>query len=150
MGWKCEIGVCFTMAANTKNGVHKDADQQTGGGGLRALLAGGSDDNSKNRGAVESLRSEAPTVADILGGIPADAKNEEVLGGTITFFVRDGVMRFTCNVKAAGKTFIGDVAAPLSPWESIESAFVTGKVSSKGYTERRDSYLTDEQKALLH
>jgi len=112
------------------------------------MLGGSSDSVGSARKLVAELSNNCPLVADLLSGLPASNSGPEVPGGTITFSIREGKIRFSANVKGAEKTFFGDIEDILKPWESIESAFMVGAVSSKRYTERTDR-LTEEQKAAL-
>jgi len=105
-------------------------------GGLRGLVTGGKDVCKQNQKAVEVLREECPLVAEILAGIPADGEQPAFEGSPITFFINDGRLRFSANVKSSLIKFVGDVADPLLPWHSINTALLTGDVSSKRYTEQ--------------
>jgi len=105
-------------------------------GSLRSLLHGRTDSGAASRSVVEPFRDKWPLLAEVLGGVAATATEDAVEGGTVTLFVRDGQLRFSINVKSADTTIIGDVADVLSPLDSIEFAMTTGKVSSKGYSER--------------
>jgi hypothetical protein len=136
------------MASNTKNGVHKDADQHATSDSLRSLLGGGGDDPRKLRALLDPIREACPIVAELLGGMLADKGQPAVDPGTITFFVREGKIRFSANVKSAEKTFIGEVADIVNPFESVELALAFGNVSSKRYTERQ-STMTEEQKSAI-
>lgn len=136
------------MATNTKNGVSKHEDMAEAPGNLRSLLGGKDGGVRSSRKLVEPLRDEYPLVAEILGGLEASGKEPEVPGGTITFSIREGKIRFTANVKSAKKTFYGDVADIANPWGSVNSAFLTNQVAEREYTERTAS-LTEEQKSLL-
>jgi len=117
-------------------GVHKDADSPVVFSGLREL--GGPSDGGVDatRRVVSSLDDEFPVVAQLLGGVPKEGKMPELAGGSISFYVRDGKLKFTASVKSMGKVFYGEVADPLKPWEGVNWAMMTNQVSSKGYTER--------------
>lgn len=116
--------------------------------GLRDLLTKEKPNGEAARKLCKPLSKEFPFVAEILGGIEAKGDQIEVSNGTITFYVHDGKIRFSANVKSAEKTFIGDVADILNPWGSINTALQMGDVSSKRYTDPKAS-LSDEQKSLL-
>jgi len=117
--------------------LKKNAEANGGliSGGLRGLVTGGKDHGKINQKAVEALREECPLVAEILGGIPASGEQEAFEASPITFFVNDGRLRFSANVKSSLIRFVGDVADPNLPWHSINTALLTGEVSSKRYTE---------------
>lgn len=116
--------------------------------GLRDLLNGGKDYASEALRIAKPLAKDYPIVAEILGGLPEKGDQASVSAGTITFFIHEGKMRFSANVKGAEKTFIGEVGDPLNPWGCVNSAMLVGDVSSKRYTDRKAS-MTDEQKTLL-
>lgn len=118
--------------------------------GLRDLLNKGRDNDAEAQKIVKPLAKEFPLVAELLGGMPEKGDQAAISPGTVTFFVHDGKMRFSANVKSAEKTFIGDVADILNPWGSINTALLTGDVSSKRYTERPNSSLTKEKEGLLY
>jgi hypothetical protein len=113
------------------------------------MLAGKKDDGGKDRKAVDCIREVFPMVADILGGIEAGKGQPAILPGTISFWLKDGVARFSVNVKSAEMSFIGDVADLANPFKSVELAMVSGKVSSKRYTERASSMTPEQEKLLL-
>lgn len=104
--------------------------------GLRDLLNKGKDHDAEAYKICEVLRQEFPLVAEILGGMPAEGTQPAVSPGTITFFVREGRVRFSANVKSQEKTFIGEIADALNPWGCVNTALLTGDVSSKRYTDR--------------
>lgn len=114
-------------------------------GGLRGLVTGGKDVIQINQKAVEVLRETCPLVAEILAGVPASGDQPAFEGSTITFFVNDGRLRFSANVKSSLIKFVGDVADPSLPWESINTALLTGEVSSKRYTEQETTSKTKEE-----
>jgi len=114
-------------------------------GGLRGLVTGGRDACKANQKAVEALREECPLVAEILAGIPADGEQPAFEGSPITFFINDGRLRFSANVKSSLIKFVGDVADPLLPWHSINTALLTGDVSSKRYTEQAPTTKVTEE-----
>ena len=78
---------------SASNGKLSKAADQNGGvisGGLRGLLKGGKDYEKEAQKIVQALKEEFPFVAEILGGLPADATNEAVAPGTITItFMRE-------------------------------------------------------------
>jgi len=124
----------------------------TPGGGdsfnLRTLFVGGSAGHKLDRKAVARLGGEYPLIATILGGSEATSDTPEVEPASITFFVREGKIRFSANVKSADTTIIGEVSDALSPWESIEYALRAGQVSSKRYSDRKTT--SPDQEKLLY
>lgn len=116
--------------------------------GLRDFLNGEKDNGEEARKLVKGLVKEFPLVAEVLGGLPEKGGQAEVSPSAITIFIHGGRIRFSTNVKSAGKTILGEVNDVLNPWGSINSALLTGEVSSKRYTER-ESRLSDDQKSLL-
>jgi len=118
--------------------------------GLRDLINGGKDHAAEALKAAKPLQKEYPIVAEILGGMPEKGDQPAVSSGTITFFVSDGRIRFSANVKSAEKTFIGDISDILNPWGSINSVMLVGDVSSKRYTDQKASKTDPEKQALLY
>lgn len=116
--------------------------------GLRDLLNGGKDYEAEAQKIAKPLAKEYPLVAEILGGLPEKDGKPAVSAGTVTIFIHEGKARFSVNVKSAERTFIGDLPDLLNPWGCINSALLTGGVSSKRYTGRQTS-LSEEQKTLL-
>lgn len=121
---------------NGKQGVSKHEGLQPLQHGVASLLFGGADPAAQCRDAVKPWADCWPAIAILLGGMPETKDQPAFDGGTVTFFVRDGKIRFSVNVKALDKTFIGEVADPLKPFDSVELAMTTGMVSSKRYSER--------------
>lgn len=111
-------------------------DEGTPTESLWSLLNKGKDNGKNSRQLARPLIKDFPIVAEILGGLAAKGDQPEVAGGTITFFIHEGKIRFSANVKSAEQTLIGEVADILNPWGSINSACLVGDVSSKRYTER--------------
>lgn len=103
---------------------------------LRSLFVGAKSGHAVDRRAVEKLGVQYPAIAAILGGSEPSGDVAEVEPGSITFFVREGRIRFSANVKSADTTIIGEVSDALSPWESIEYSLRAGEVSSKRYSDR--------------
>lgn len=136
------------MTRKNTNGAAELPGQSHLFGDLREMLKGKAGDDGAARKAVEDIRDAFPLVADILGGIAGGKGQPEILPGTITFFVKDGVARFSINVKSAEMSFIGDLADVADPWNSVEIAMKTGKVSSKRYTEQKPS-LTETEKTAI-
>lgn len=133
--------------ANANNGGVLEGQRELFGS-LRGFLGGDLDEVKRAGKVVDPMREKFPVVCEILGGIAGDSKHDAVMGGTLTFFVREGKLRFSCNVKSAEKTFIGEINDVLEPWEGVEFAFRCGAVSSKRYTEHKPT-LTKEQESLL-
>jgi len=123
-------------ASNGKLSKAADSNGGTISGGLRGLLKGGKDYEKEAQKIVQALKEEFPFVAEILGGLPADATNEAVAPGTITIYIHEGRARFTCNVKSSSQTIFGEVGDIVNIWASIDLALLTGQVSSKRFTER--------------
>ena len=101
---------------------------------IRNLLKKGTDYEEANLEAVKALRKEFPEVADALAGVPKKGTADAIPSGTITFWVHEGKAKFTYNVKATSQSFIGVVADIANPWGSVNSALLTGEVSSKRYS----------------
>lgn len=116
--------------------------------GLRDLINGGKDHEAEAAKIAKPLAKEFPLVAEILGGLPEKGDQKAVSPGTITIFIHEGKARFSCNVKSAEKTFLGDLPDLLNPWGCINSALLLGDVSSKRYTDRKAS-LNKEQESLI-
>lgn len=133
------------MSQEKENGNGKIVS--TGAGSafdLRSLFVGAKSAHGIDRRAVAKLGVEHPVIASILGGSEATGETPEVAPGSITFFVREGKIRFSANVKSADTTIIGEVADALTPWESIEYALMAGEVSSKRYSARTPSLGKEE------
>jgi len=117
--------------------------------GLRSLINGGKDHDSEAQKLVKCLAKDFPLVAEILGGLPEKGEEGKVSPSAVTIFIHEGKARFSCNVKSAEKTLIGEIGDLVNLWGSINSALLTGQVSSKRYTERHNSYTDDQKKVLL-
>lgn len=112
---------------------------------VRSLFVGSKSGHDVDRRAVEKLGVEHPLIATILGGIGPQGDVAEVEPGSITFFVREGRIRFSVNVKSADTTIIGEVADAVNPWQSVEYALKGGQVSSKRYSDRPSASKEDQK-----
>jgi len=137
------------MATPKKNGVHHLEGQTELFGGLRSILQGKTSSDDANRKAVDSIRESYPLIAEILGGMKAEKGQPEVLPGTLNFYVRDGVVKFSINVKSEKTTLFGDLADIAKPFDSIECALAAGKFASKPYSEQKGSYTPEQEAALI-
>jgi len=117
----------------------KDEGDGTTTASVTSLFYGAKDQVTLARDLVSPIRDQWPLIAQLLGGLPATNEREEVLGGTITIYIRDGQVKFVANVKSAFTTINGSVKDLKQPFDSIECALLTGEVSSKRYTERESS-----------
>lgn len=132
--------------SNAKGNGHARTEQDAPGrsSGIRSLFVGSRKTFELERRAVAALNEQYPAVAAILGGLEAEGPNPETEPGSITFFVREGKIRWSANVKSADTTLIGEVGDVLNPWGSINTALELGEVSSKRYTERKTSSTSTE------
>jgi len=127
------------MASEKKNGNGIDEPAEPLRQDLRSYLGKGKDDGKANRKVCETFANEAPLVASLLGGLPAEGKDPAIEGGKISFWIQEGKMRFCATVKTVRKNFIGDITNPANPWQSVNWALMTGNVSEREYTERPNS-----------
>lgn len=112
---------------------------------LRGLLFGGRDRNAQAKKAVEPIEKDYPVVAEILAGCEAEGDSPAIPGGTISFWIYDGRLRASVNVKSQGKCFFLDVADITKPWASIQLAIELGEFGEKAEDVRRS---TTEQPAF--
>lgn len=135
--------------SNDKGKSNGESNGKGSGGAfdLRSLFVGAKSTHTNDRKAVARLGGDYPLIAAILGGSEAQGDTPEVEPASITFFVREGKIRFSANVKSADTTIIGEVGDALNPWQSIESALMAGQVSSKRYSDRKS--ISAEQEKLL-
>lgn len=118
--------------------------------GLRDLINGGKDHDAESQKIVKCIAKEYPLVAEILGGLPEKGDEKKVSPSAITIFIHEGKARFSTNVKSAEQTFIGDLVDLENPWGSINTALLTGGVSSKRYTARTNGMTPEQEKSILY
>lgn len=125
----------------------KDYAPELARGGLRGLLKKDGDNDEASTKAVAALSAEFPIVAEILGGCPASGTSAAVQPGSITLYVRNGRLCWSAVVKSEKMKFYGEVADPVNPYGSINSAMLLGECSMLPYTEQKGNY-TEEQKSV--
>jgi len=116
---------------------------------LRDLVKKEATNGKANREAVKALRKDFPTVAELLGGLEAKGDLPEVASGTITFYVHDGKVRATANVKDLFVSFVVDIPDLLEPWKCLEFALKSGECRQKEYTGQKAKTTPEQEKVLL-
>jgi len=104
--------------------------------GMRGLFSGKKDVVEAARKAVAKLEEDHPFVFELLGGCPAEGTQPAIEPGTITFFVKDGCLRFSANVNSMMLKFNGECQDVLNPFGSVNSALGMGDVTQKEIAER--------------
>jgi len=105
-------------------------------GGMRNLFSGKKDVVEAARKAVAKLEEDHPFVFELLGGCPAEGNQPAIEPGTITFFVKDGSLRFSANVNSMMLKFNGECQDVLNPFGAVNTALAMGDVTQKEITER--------------
>lgn len=116
--------------------------------GMRNLLTRERDLTTDARKAVQKLAEDHPYVFELLGGCPAEGTEAAIEPGTITFFCKDGELRFSANVNSMMLKFHGVCQDVLNPWGAINTALAMGDVTPKEITER--PYTPKNATALPH
>jgi len=118
--------------------------------GLRDLINGGKDNDLEAQKVAKVLAKDYPLVAEILGGLSEKGDSPKVSPSAITIFIHEGKARFSTNVKSAERTLIGEIEDLENPWGSINTALLTGGVSSKRYTARVNGMTPEQEKAIVY
>jgi len=105
-------------------------------GGMRNLFGGPRDVVEAARKAVAKLEEDHPFVFELLGGCPSEGTHKAIEPGTITFFVKDGELRFSANVNSEFLKFNGLCQDVLNPFGSVNTALAMGDVTQKEITVR--------------
>lgn len=110
--------------------------KNTSKGGMRNLFSGKKDVVEAARKAVAKLEADHPFLFELLGGFPAENGIPAVEPGTLTFFVKDGALRFSANVNSMMLKFSGECQDVLNPFGAVNTALAMGDVTQKEISER--------------